>query len=66
MLLLVACAFTAVHIYRGSRAAFAITLVCFSTGFALYDIVGCYFMRVFTYNFYMAQTVPYIYYMLFV
>lgn len=66
ILLLLVCGFTAVHIYKGSRAEFAVTLVAFSTGFALYDIVGGYFCRVFTYNFYLTESSNFTYYLLYV
>ena len=64
-LLLIVCIFTAVHIYRGSKAEFAITLVAFATGFALYELIGCYVLGCITYNFYSNAVANYIYYLLY-
>jgi len=51
LILLTISAATGHHIYKGSRAEFAVTLVAFTTGFALYDIIGCYVIAVLPYNF---------------
>jgi hypothetical protein len=65
-LILLACTITAVHIYRGSRAEYAITLIAFAFGFGLYNVIGGYLVQSFNYNFYLTTTSKFIYYMLYV
>jgi hypothetical protein len=51
LILLTISAFTGYHIYKGSRAEFALTLIAFTTGFALYDIIGGYMVGSISFNF---------------
>jgi hypothetical protein len=51
LILLTISAFTGYHIYKGSRAEFAITLIAFTTGFALYEIIGNYLIKSLSFNF---------------
>jgi hypothetical protein len=51
LILLTISAFTGYHIYKGSRAEFALTLIAFTTGFALSDIIGGYIVGSISFNF---------------
>ena len=51
LILLTISAFTGYHIYKGSRAEFALTLIAFTTGFALYNIIGGYIVGSISFNF---------------